>query len=189
MGHINNTVALLVIDMQVGVFADETPRYDAEGVVSRINAIARTIRKNNGLVIFIRHNSPQGETLEPGSPGWQFLPTLKIKPDDIIINKTSCDSFYNTKLKKVLDQERIKKVVITGCATDGCVDSTVRAAVSHDLNVIVAADGHTTADRPHVDAATLINYHNWLWPNLIHPEVEIKVMKTNDLIVQKDKIQ
>ena len=184
MGHINSTVALLVIDMQAGRFTDETPRYDAEGVVSRINALARTIRKNNGPVIFIQHDSPKGDTFEPGSPEWQFLPTLKISPDDIIIHKTSCDSFYNTKLKNVLDQEKIKKLIITGCATDCCVDSTVRAAVSHDLNVIVVADGHTTADRPHVDAATLINYHNWLWPTLIHPRIKIIVMKANDLIIR-----
>ena len=184
MGHINSAIALLIIDMQVGLFTDETPRYDAEGVVSRINALARTIRKNKGLVIFIQHDGPQGDTFEPGSPGWQFLPTLKVNPDDIIINKTSCDSFYKTKLKKVLDQKKIKKVVITGCATDGCVDSTVRAAVSHDLNVIVVADGHTTADRPYVDAAALINYHNCLWPILIHPEIKIEVMKTNELIIR-----
>jgi nicotinamidase-related amidase len=189
MSRINNTVALLVIDMQAGLFTDETPRYDAEGVVSRINAIARTIRINKGLVIFIQHDSPKGETFEPGSPGWQLLPTLKISPDDVILNKTSNDSFYKTRLKDLLDQERIKKVIITGCATDCCVDSTVRAALSHDLNVIVVADGHTTADRPHVDATTLINYHKWLWPTLVHPEVKIEVMKANDLIIRQGKIK
>ena len=39
MGCINSTAALLVIDMQAGLFTDETPRHEAEGVVSRINAL------------------------------------------------------------------------------------------------------------------------------------------------------
>ena len=65
----------------------------------------------------------------------------------------------------------------------------MRAALSHDLNVIVVAEGHTTADRPHVGAATLINYHNWLWPTLVHPEVKIEVMKTNELIIRQGKIK
>lgn len=187
MEDINNIVAILVIDMQVGLFTDETPRYDSEGVVERINALARAIRKNRGIVIFIQHDSPPGETFEPESPGWQLLPSLDLQYGDMIINKNSCDSFYNTRLKKVLDQEKVDKLIITGCATDGCVDSTVRSALSHDFNVIVAADGHTTADRPHVDAVTLVNHHNWIWPNLIHPKVKVEVIKTNDLILQSEK--
>jgi nicotinamidase-related amidase len=181
---INNAFALLVIDMQVGCFSDETPRYDTEGVVSRINYLTGVVRKNKGIVIFIQHESPEGETFEAGSPGWQFLPSIERQPGDVIVNKTACDSFYKTRLKSVLDTKKINGIIITGCATDGCVESTVRAAVSHDLNVIVAEDCHTTADRPHIDAATLIRHHNWLWQNLIHPGVKVEVIKVNDLIRQ-----
>ena len=40
--------ALLVIDMQVGLFGADTPRHDAEGVVERINALARAVRRAGG---------------------------------------------------------------------------------------------------------------------------------------------
>jgi hypothetical protein len=46
------------------------------------------------------------------------------------------------------------------------------------------ADGHTTADRPHVNAASLIRHHNWLWPELIHPTVKAEVVAAEDLIAR-----
>ena len=76
----------------------------------------------------------------------------------------------------------IMLLIVTGCATDFCVDTTIRSANSRDYQVVVAADGHTTADRPHVDAGSLIQHHNWLWQNLIHPKLRIDVVQTDDLI-------
>ena len=73
---------------------------------------------------------------------------------------------------------------MTGCATDFCVDTTVRAAASRDYEVVVVEDGHTTADRPHVDAVSVIRHHNWLWQNLIHPRVRIQVTPANVVIAQ-----
>lgn len=46
--------ALLVIDMQVGLFTEDTPRHDAEGVVRRINALGKAVRLGGGLVIFVQ---------------------------------------------------------------------------------------------------------------------------------------
>ena len=35
------TDALIVIDMQVGSFGDATPRFDTDGLVERLNLLAR----------------------------------------------------------------------------------------------------------------------------------------------------
>ena len=37
-------IALLVIDMQVGLFEGDPPRHDADGVIRRINEIAKVVR-------------------------------------------------------------------------------------------------------------------------------------------------
>jgi nicotinamidase-related amidase len=176
--------ALLVIDMQVGSFTTETPRFDADGVVGRINALARAVRESDGIVIFIQHDGPAGDAFEPGTSGWQLLPSLERDPADAVVHKTACDSFYETELEAVLGRRRARRLLVTGCATDFCVDTTVRAAMSREYQVVVAADGHTTADRPHVDAASLIQHHNWLWHNLIHPKVQIEVVSAGDLIAR-----
>jgi hypothetical protein len=41
--------ALIIVDMQVGCFAGEPPRRDADGTVERINALAAGIRHHNHL--------------------------------------------------------------------------------------------------------------------------------------------
>jgi nicotinamidase-related amidase len=170
--------ALLIIDMQVGAF-ESTERYDAAGVIARINALSRAIRAADGLVVFIQHDDPQGP-YKPGAPTWQIIPELERAPDDRVVHKTACDSFYETNLAEALGAH--KQLIITGCATDFCVDTTVRAAASRDYEVTVAADAHTTADRPHVDAATVVKHHNWLWQNLILPRSEVRVLPTEEIL-------
>jgi len=162
----SDRAALLIIDMQVGLFTPETPRHDAEGVIARINAIA----------------SAKGDTFEPGKPGWQLLSALERESDDLVVHKTACDSFYDTDLSAVLSRQGVRRLLVTGCATDFCVDTTVRAAMSREYEVVVVADAHTTANRPHIDALSLIRHHNWLWPDLIHPKVRVQVVAADELV-------
>ena len=179
---VSDRTALLIIDMQVGLFTQETPRHDAEGVVSRINAVARALRQSGGTVIFIQQDGPKGDTFEPGTPGSELLSSLEREPGDPVVHKSACDSFYGTELAAVLGRRGVRRLLVTGCATDFCVDTTVRAAMSREYEVLVVADGHTTADRPHVDAISLIRHHNWLWRDLIHPKVRVEVMDADTVI-------
>jgi nicotinamidase-related amidase len=64
------------------------------------------------------------------------------------------------------------------------VDTTVRAALSRNYEIVVVEDGHTTAERPHVDAVSVIRHHNWVWGNLIHPRAQVKVMPASRVIAQ-----
>ncbi len=173
---------LLVIDMQKALFS--TPRFDSEGVVNRINMIAEKIRKDLGKVIYIQHNGSEEEGLLSQSKGWQLLDNLYVDENDLFVTKTTCDSFYNTDLQEKLAEFPVKRLIITGCATDFCVDTTVRAAASRDYEIVVVEDGHTTADRPHVDAVSVIRHHNWVWQNLIHPRTQIKVLPATSVIAQ-----
>lgn len=176
--------ALVVIDMQVGLFGADTPRHDAEGVVERINALARAVRGGRGAIIFIQHDGPPGDVFEPGREGWKLLPSLEREEGDLLVHKRACDAFYETDLAEVLDKRRVTRLLVTGCATDFCVDTTVRAAASRDYEIVVVEDGHTTADRPHVDALSVIRHHNWVWENLIHPRRQIKVMPAAGVVAQ-----
>jgi nicotinamidase-related amidase len=178
----SDRAALLIIDMQVGVFTPETPRHDAEGVIARINAIASALRRSGGTVVFIQHDGPKGDTFEPGKPGWQLLSSLERESDDQVVHKTACDSFYDTDLSAVLSRQGVRRLLVTGCATDFCVDTTVRAAMSREYEVLVVADAHTTANRPHVDALSLIRHHNWLWQDLIHPKVRVQVVAAHEVV-------
>ena len=173
-------IALLVIDMQVGLFQGEPPRHDAAGVIWRINAVGRSVRKSGGIVVFIQHEDQGG--LEHGSPGWQILPEMERTEADLLVHKQACDSFYESDLAEQLERHGVHELIITGCATDFCVDTTVRAAASRDYAVTVVSDGHTTKDRPHLDAVSIITHHNYMWANLILPHGEVKVMPAIEVI-------
>ncbi len=173
-------IAFLVIDMQVGLFEGNPPRHDADGVIHRINEIARVVRAAGNIVIFIQHED--NGYLKPGSKGWKILPALEQMDTDFLVHKQACDSFYETELSRLLKQHDAQQVIITGCATDFCVDTTVRAAASRDYEVVVVADGHTTRDRPHLDAQSIITHHNWMWENLILPRSEVKVLPARRVI-------
>jgi nicotinamidase-related amidase len=175
---------LLVIDMQVGLFVEDTPRHDAEGVVARINALARAVRGAGGLVVFIQHDGPPGDTFEPGADGWNLLPSVERQAGDPVVHKHACDAFYETDLARLLQEHDATQLIVTGCATDFCVDTTVRAAASRDYATIVVEDGHTTADRPHVDAVSVMRHHNWVWRNLIHPKRQIEVLPAAGVIAR-----
>ncbi len=158
--------ALLVVDMQAGLLKG-APKHDLAGVVERINGVSRSIRGRGGRVIFIQHRGPKGDEFEPGSSGWAFLPELDRNPGDLIVSKTLNDPFAGTDLAELLNDIAPERVLVAGWATDLCVDATVRSAVSHQHHVVVVSDGHTLSDRPHLDAATVIAHHHWVWSELI----------------------
>ena len=93
--------ALLIIDMQMGSFKPETPRYDADGIIRRINSLSDYFRQNGDKVIFIQHDGTKENSYIPGTSDWNILPALIRRPDDIIVSKTANDSFYNTELETI----------------------------------------------------------------------------------------
>ncbi len=173
--------ALLIIDMQVGL-PDDPPRLDLDGVTERINQLARATRDSGGLVIFIQHDGSKGHRLEPETPGWHLLPTLERCPGDELVRKRASDAFYETRLDEVLAQHGVDQFLVTGVASEMCVDTTIRAAASRDYQVVVASDGHTTRDKSYLDAATISQHHNWVWANLILPNRVVKVLSSEQIL-------
>jgi nicotinamidase-related amidase len=174
--------ALLIIDMQVGCFAGEPPRFDQHGTIRRINALAQAIR-TAGLVVFVQHTDTESYARE--SEAWQLLPSLHREARDAVVEKSACDSFLETKLGALLAERSVTELVIAGCATDFCVDTTVRAAAAHGFHVTVPSDGHTTRDRPHLSATHVIAHHNYLWADLILPRRQkVRVASTDTLLAE-----
>ena len=174
-------LGLLVIDMQVGVMHGQT-RFDADGVIQRIHELTAAVRAADGAVIYIQHEGKTGGPYEPGTPRWKILPALDRRPEDPVVAKTACDAFYRTDLDAVLREREIDQLLITGCCTDFCVDTTIRAAASRDYAVTVVAYAHTTADRPHLKAKAIIAHHNWVWANFILPERRVHVLPAESIL-------
>ncbi len=173
--------ALIVVDMQLGLLSGE-PKHDLRGVIERINRLAAKVRERSGVVIFVQHCGGKGDDFEPETPGWALLPEFHRAAADIVIRKTLNDPFVGTDLAAHLKEIAPERVLITGWATDFCVDATVRSAVSNHYDVVVVTDGHTLNDRPHLDAASVIRHHHWVWSNLI-TQRSVRLAHTDELLL------
>ncbi|WP_109829755.1 cysteine hydrolase family protein [Reichenbachiella versicolor] len=174
--------ALIVIDMQKGSFTPQTPRYDTDGVVYRINQLAEQFRKLNSPVIYVQHDGTGSGEFEKGTTEWENLDELEVRSSDIIIDKYANDVFYQSDIQGKLSDLGIEELVITGCATDFCVESSIQSALTKDYSITVVEDGHTTGDRPGLSAKQVIDHYNWVWKNMIPTKGTIVVKNTAQIL-------
>lgn len=172
---------LLVIDMQQGLFAH--PRHQDAQVIANINRLADSVRANQGRVIYVQHDAP-GSELEPGSAAWQLHTDLIPARSDSRVSKTACDSFLDTELGFLLAEQAVDRLLICGCATDFCVDTTLRSAAARGFDVFAVTDAHTTADRPHLSAEKIIEHHHWMWEHLSLPKGRTVTLLTTDALLE-----
>lgn len=169
---------LLIIDMQNAWLANPaSPRFDTAGVVGRINRAIERIRDSGGQIVFVQHAN---EEAIAGSRQWDIIAALNAIDSDPRVHKIACDSFADTDLAQKLKATGSDTLYICGFATEFCVDSTVRAAASRALNIVLLSDAHTTSNRPHLAAESIVAHHNWVWANLAVPvDSTLTVMSTD----------
>lgn len=157
--------ALLVIDVQRGLFSGRRRPFDADAVVDRINSLTARARAQGAPVIFIQHEHP-GSPLEFGADNWQLEEHLVFTERDTLVRKSTPDSFLRTNLGELLAQWNTEQLVICGYASEFCVDTTTRRAAALGYSVILVADAHTTHDKAHASGAEIQAHHNATLPNL-----------------------
>ena len=170
-----NRPALLIIDMQKGSFTEKTPRFDTSGVVDRINRLAELFRQLDFPVIYIQHDGSGTGEFEKNTQEWELLDDLNMEQTDLFVDKYANDVFYHSKLQSILTELNVTELLISGCATDFCVEATVQSALTKDYIIKVVEDGHTTGDRPHLTADKVIEHYNWVWRNIIPTKGRITV--------------
>jgi len=153
--------ALLIIDVQVGII-EGLRAYRGREMLCQINKLLSKARAMDVHVIYIQHDGEAGHPLEVGTRGWEIHPEIKPRRGDLIIHKLASDSFFETTLQRQLEARGIKHLIVTGCMTEYCVDTTSRRAVSLGYDVTLVSDAHTTADNKLLSAAQIIAHHNAL---------------------------
>ena len=143
--------ALLVIDVQQGLFQKSTPIYLAEPLLNTIATLIERARAGGGLVIYIQHASDK--VLPFGSADWQLHPRLRPDEGDLIVHKQHGNAFEDTPLHGELAARGVGRVVVTGLVTHGCVRATCEGALTLGYAVVLAADGHSSYSK---DAGRLI---------------------------------
>ncbi|MCP3944105.1 MAG: cysteine hydrolase [Desulfobacteraceae bacterium] len=173
--------AVLIIDLQVGLFEESENPFDFENVIERINKITFHARENKWPVIFIQHEQEKG-LLQHGSEGWALIPELQTESSDFYIRKTTPNSFVKTNLSELLNQHNIDNLIICGYATEFCVDSTIRGGAALGYSIQIASDAHTTRDKKHASAKFIRKHHNETLSNITSFGVPIKTIKSEEII-------
>lgn len=174
------TSALIVIDVQRALFETTPEPADAGAVLARINDLAARARAASVPVIYVQHEAPGGK-LAHGEPGWQLDTRLQPADSDARVYKTTPDSFLRTGLADALAQAGATHLVVCGYASEFCVDTTVRRAAALGYPVTLAADAHTTQDKPHAAGAQIRAHHNATLSSISSFGVKIAAVPAADI--------
>jgi ureidoacrylate peracid hydrolase len=137
----------------------------AQQMATRLPSLIHAARQAGALVVFVRNvYSTEGDTylsdvwLEqaqrrregsyverpvcpPDSWGNDFYGDVRPLQGEPIVTKHRFDAFLNTDLDLVLRSNGIRSVVVTGVATNVCVETTSRQAFLRDYYVVLPRDG------------------------------------------------
>src|SRR5207248_7404428 len=106
----------------------------------------------------------EGEPLSytrDGSEGQQLIPELTVEESDVVVKKYRSSGFWGTNLAMLLRSNGIKTVVISGCTTEGCVESTARDAMFNDYYVVIPEDCLASDDRRQHEASLFLMRHRF----------------------------
>ncbi|MER7046352.1 cysteine hydrolase family protein [Streptomyces jumonjinensis] len=174
-----HTAALLVIDMQNTLVS---LAFRAAETVAAIAGLRERAKAAGVPVVTIQH---RGTGVEAGTEGWRIVPELTPAAGEETVHKTSADSFLDTDLDDTLKALGVTEVVVTGFATEFCVDTTARQALSHRYDVVLVADGHTTSDRPesgeYISSERSIAHHNGIYRYMDFPGRSIRVLSSSEV--------
>ena len=148
--------ALVVIDAQVNMFAEEFALFEGERLLHTLSQLLARARAADLPIVYVQNNGGEGDPDLPGTPGWQIHPALTPEAGDVVIQKHTPDSFHETPLQGELERRGIHRLIIAGMQTEMCIEATCRRA--HDLGyaVTLVKDAHSTFDGGGFTAAQII---------------------------------
>jgi ureidoacrylate peracid hydrolase len=128
-------VGVKIIYLKMG-FRPDLSDLGAADSVTRIRSgkrmgIGKTVRAPDGT---------EGRILIRDTWNTDIISELKPETNDVVIYKTRYSGFYQTDLDSILRKLKMRHLIITGCTTSICVDSTIRDAMFRDYQPVLLAD-------------------------------------------------
>lgn len=141
--------ALVVVDLQNEYLP--TGKLALEGIHDALNNAARVIaaaRAKGDMVVNVRHESAQADApyFVRGTAGVQIHESVAPAEGEPVIVKNFPNSFRQTGLKAMLDEQGIEEVTVVGAMSHMCIDATTRAAADFGYKTSVVHDACATRD-------------------------------------------
>jgi len=82
----------------------------------------------------------QGRVLVRDTWGTEIVGELTPRPGDVVVYKTRFSGFFATELDSILRGLGVTTLIVTGCTTSVCVESTIRDAMFRDYRCVLLSD-------------------------------------------------
>jgi ureidoacrylate peracid hydrolase len=92
-----------------------------------------------------------------GTWGSEIVDSLKPKKGDLLIEKPRFSAFFGTNLDTILKTYNIKFLFFTGCATNICVEASVRDAANLSYFPVLISDATANNGPPYIQDGTIHN--------------------------------
>lgn len=139
--------AVVVVDLQNEYLPDgKLPLHQVDRAIENAAKVIEDARARGEQVIHIRHEQPGAPFFVPGTEGVEIIPSVSPRTGETVIVKNHPNSFRDTPLKRVLDEQGIEEVVIVGAMSHMCIGATARAATDHGYKTSVVEDACATMD-------------------------------------------
>jgi nicotinamidase-related amidase len=120
----------------------------------------------------------------PGTRGHEFADGFIPEPDELVVRKYRSSAFWGTNLDMLLRSNGIQTVMVAGCTTEGCVESTARDAMFSDYYVVIAEDCVASDDREQHDASMLLMSHRF---DLAASNAIIQIWEDSSLTLEEER--
>lgn len=144
-----NKTALLLIDFQKEYFhGGKWPQNEIESAVENAAKLLSSFRVAGHPVIHVRHISETKDAplFIPGSEGIEFHAAVSPIEGEFQVVKHNINSFRDTNLKQILENENIESLIIVGATSHLCIDAVTRAATDYGFQCTVVHDACATSD-------------------------------------------
>jgi len=121
-------MALMIIDMQKAFYVGNS-KTSMDSAVEYINAAIEMFRTKNLPIIWVQDRGD----VAPGEIGFELIDQLKPQENEHRIIKDYGNSFNKTECAKIIMDENIDTLIITGYCAEYCVLSTYRGALDLDI--------------------------------------------------------
>ena len=129
--------ALLVIDMQKNCKEETACKASFEKALEYVNEISQYFRDKKLPVVIIRDSEAGG----PETEGFCCVDELIVSDNDLFVNKSFSNAFWETELDALLKREGVDCLVISGFAVEHCVLFTYNGAIERGYNAFLLQNG------------------------------------------------
>ncbi|TGB03516.1 isochorismatase family protein [Halobacillus salinus] len=134
--------ALLVIDVQNGL----VDQGDFREEISLMDKMITDFNQDGSPVLFMKHSDEDEDSpLLKGSDGTRLHPSIEGYAD-LVIEKQTPSSFFNTDLSEELERRGVDHLFITGFNTEFCCMFTAIAAYDRGYEVTFVEDATATVN-------------------------------------------